>query len=313
MKVAQGSLVSVNVSKEKGTVKTPRPEIHIGPQGVEGDAHAGPWHRQVSLLSSESIAKFSAQAKQDFGPGEFAENLTTQGLDLSGVAVLDRLVSGAIELEVTQLGKQCHGDGCAIYREVGRCVMPKEGIFCRVIQGGKLRPGDGIEHHPRPLRIWAVTLSDRASQGLYEDRSGPRMVALVEQYLAPRRWHLAIETRILPDDATLLRQTLLDAREKGVDAVFTSGGTGIGPRDHTPDVVLALADKTLPGIMDYIRMKYGQDKPAALLSRSVAAVLGGTLVYTLPGSPRAVEEYLAEILKTFEHLLRTLHEIDGHD
>jgi len=160
--------------------------------------------------------------------------------------------------------------------------------------------------------LLAVTLSDRASRGEYEDQSGPRAVACLQQFFAPKRWPLEIETNVLPDDAEQLRQVLIAARESGIDAVFTTGGTGIGPRDIAPDVVIALADKTLPGIMEHIRQKYGQDKPAALLSRSVAAVLGKTLVYTLPGSPRAVEEYLGEILKTFEHLIRMLHEIDEH-
>ena len=94
--------------------------------------------------------------------------------------------------------------------------------------------------------------------------------------------------------------------------MFTTGGTGVGPRDVTPDVVAALADKTIPGIMDAIRIKYGAAKPNALLSRSVAAVIRSTLVYTLPGSVRAVEEYMDEILKTLEHLIFTLHGLDLH-
>ena len=312
MESSTGTLVSVNISVAKGTPKVPVATADVDEKGIVTDAHAGPWHRQVSLLSAESMARFSAEEGRTFQPGDFAENLTVQGIYLSEVSVLGRFRSGSVELEVTQLGKRCHGDGCAIFQTAGKCVMPKEGLFCRVLSTGTLRPGDTIEYIPRPLRFLVITLSDRASRGDYEDHSGPRAVQCLEQFFASKRWTVEIETRILPDDADKLRAALIEARESGIDAVFTSGGTGIGPRDITPDVVLRLADKTLPGIMEHIRQKYGQEKPAALLSRSVAAVLGGTLVYTLPGSPRAVEEYLEEILKTLEHIICTLHEIDAH-
>lgn len=307
-----GILVSVNRSEAKGTPKEPVPEVEVNRLGVAGDAHAGPWHRQVSLLSMESIERFSIGAGCAFHPGEFAENLTVQGMDMRAVSLLGRFRSGTVDLEVTQLGKRCHGDGCAIFQTVGKCVMPKEGLFCRVLSGGTLRPGDPIEYISRPLRLLVITLSDRASRGEYEDQSGPHAKAHLERFFEPKRWPIELDTKVLPDDAELLRQVLLSSRDSGIDAVFTTGGTGIGPRDITPDVVTALADKTLPGIMEHIRQKYGQEKPAALLSRSVAAVLGKTLVFTLPGSPRAVEEYLGEILKTFDHLFCMLHEIDAH-
>ena len=305
-------IVSVNLSEEKGTVKHPVPEISIDEHGVVGDAHAGPWHRQVSLLSSESIAKFEAEAGRKIRPGEFAENLTVQGTDLRSVGLLDRLTSGTVELQVCQIGKECHGDDCAIFREVGKCVMPRDGIFCRVITPGLLKPGDRIAHHQRALRMLVITMSDRASRGDYEDRSGPRVRAMLEDFLAETRWHPDIRTAILPDDADRLRAELTDARDKAVDVVFTTGGTGIGPRDITPDVVSAMADRTIPGIMEHIRVKYGETKPNALLSRGVAAILGKMLVYTLPGSEKAVREYMAEVLKTLEHVLLTVHGVAVH-
>ena len=97
-----------------------------------------------------------------------------------------------------------------------------------------------------------------------------------------------------------------------MDAVFTTGGTGIGPRDITPDVIETMADRLIPGIMEHIRIQFGAEKPNALLSRSIAAVMGQTLVYALPGSVRAVSEYMGEILKTFEHALLMIHGIDAH-
>jgi molybdenum cofactor synthesis domain-containing protein len=306
-------VISVNRSTKKGTSKTPVPEIRINSLGVESDAHAGPWHRQVSLLSIESIDRFSvAQPNRKFTCGDFAENITTRGINLLSVSVLDRFTIGSVELEVTQLGKKCHGDGCAIYQEVGQCVMPKEGIFCRVLQEGVVKAGDVITHIPRLLRCQVITLSDRANEGIYEDRSGPRVRQLLETFCMERRWSPKIETLVLPDDADRLRKALVSARDSGINVVFTTGGTGIGPRDITPDVVASLADKLIPGIMEHIRVSFGAQKPNALLSRSVAAVVGQTLVYTLPGSEKAVNEYMGEISKTLEHAIFMLHGLDMH-
>lgn len=137
-------VVSVNISKEKGTIKTPVPEILLTDKGVEGDAHAGDWHRQVSLLALESVNKWGAKAGREVAFGEFAENITTEGIILYETNPGDRLIIGDAELEVTQIGKKCHGTGCAIFREVGNCVMPKEGIFAKVISTGKVKAGDKI-------------------------------------------------------------------------------------------------------------------------------------------------------------------------
>lgn len=217
-----------------------------------------------------------------------------------------------MELEVTQIGKKCHGDSCAIYREVGKCVMPKEGIFCRVLAGGTVKPDDAVQYLPRTLSFRVITLSDRAYKGEYEDRSGPRVRELLASFLSGTRWHPTIEETILPDEPDRLKQELAQAQADGVDIVFTTGGTGIGPRDMTPDVVAEFCDKLIPGIMESIRLKFGSEKPNALLSRSVAGVAGTMLVYTLPGSVRAVEEYVGEILKTLEHSLFMIHGLDNH-
>ena len=308
----QARIVSISLSAEKGTAKEPVPEARLDEYGIVGDAHAGPWHRQVSLLALEAIERFAAQSGETFAPGDFAENLCTHGLDLPAASLLDRLRIGEVVLEVTQRGKTCHGDSCAVYQRVGRCVMPKEGVFCRVLHGGVIRPGDTIVHEPKTLGMAVITVSDRASQGRYEDRSGPRIAEMLEAHFANTLWRIRIDPFILPDDAARIEAQLVHARDTGADVVFTTGGTGIGPRDITPDVVTALADKLIPGIMEHIRITYGADKANALLSRSVAAVLGQTLVYTLPGSLKAVNEYLDEILKTLEHSLHMIHGLDTH-
>jgi len=305
-------VVSVNVSEKKGTVKTPVEAIELGETGVSGDAHAGSWHRQVSILSRELIDSFVAASGRPTECGEFAENITTCGLDLAGVAPLDRIRFGGAEVEITQIGKECHGDSCEIFREVGKCVMPKEGLFARVVAPGTIRAGDLVEHLPRELRIRVVTLSDRASKGDYEDRSGPEIVGILQKFLENKRWHQRIDSNLLPDDSDRLRSDLAAALRDGADIIITTGGTGVGPRDIASDVVTDFCDKLVPGIMEHIRLKYGARKPGALLSRSVAGIKGKTQVYALPGSVRAVREYMEEILKTTEHLIYMLHSIDRH-
>jgi molybdopterin adenylyltransferase len=305
-------VVSVNISEKKGTIKTPVPKMSVDEGGIVGDAHAGNWHRQISILSAEIIKEFESEIGRVLAPGEFAENITTRGVDLREVAILDRFTIGDVELEVTQIGKECHGGACAIFREVGKCVMPKEGLFARVIHGGDMKAGDAIGLTKRPLRVEVVTLSDRASCGEYEDKSGPEVQSLLEDYFKDKRWHIASNVTVLPDDAAQLRELLDRFRAEKVDIVLTTGGTGVGPRDITPDVVSGILDKQLPGIMENIRVKFGSEKPGALLSRGVAGVMGKMQVYTLPGSVKAVREYMGEILKTIEHVISTVHGIGTH-
>ena len=305
-------VLSVNLSERTGTIKKPVGEITVDARGVVGDAHAGTWHRQVSLLAKGSIDRFAAEIGRAVAPGEFAENLTIDGVDLRRASLLDRFRFGQVELELTQIGKECHGETCAIFREVGRCVMPTEGVFCRVLSGGTIRDGDEGGHLPKTLRIRAITLSDRAAAGEYEDRAGPRLRELLEAYFRATPWRLEVDRVLLPDDADRLRAELAAARDTGADAVFTTGGTGVGPRDVTPEVVTAFCDRLVPGIMEHIRVTFGREKPNALLSRSVAGLAGTMQLYALPGSVRAVEEYTGEILKTFEHVLLTAHGLDLH-
>jgi MOSC domain-containing protein YiiM len=144
-----GKIVSLNVSDKKGVRKKPVNEVSLKTEfGVEGDAHASSeWHRQVSLLAVESIGKMREKGL-DVKPGDFAENITTEGIDLLSLSVGTQLTIGnGIKVEVTQIGKECH-TRCAIYYQAGDCVMPKEGIFVRVLSGGVVRKGDQIAVTP---------------------------------------------------------------------------------------------------------------------------------------------------------------------
>ena len=140
-----GRIVSLNISEKKGVRKKPVKEVSLTTgYGIEGDAHASSeWHRQVSLLAVESIKKMRDMGL-DVNPGDFAENITTEGIDLLGLPVGTHLTIGkGSTVEVSQIGKECH-TRCAIYYQAGDCVMPKEGIFVRVLRGGTIRPGDLI-------------------------------------------------------------------------------------------------------------------------------------------------------------------------
>lgn len=305
-------VVSVNVSKEKGTIKQTVPCIELDETGIVGDAHAGNWHRQVSLLDYESIERFMKSHDIAIAPGAFAENITLRGCDLSNACLLDRFRFGDTEIEVTQIGKKCHGSACSIFKQVGECIMPREGLFCRVLSGGTIKPGDMVEHIPMTLRVRVVTLSDRAFAGVYPDLSGTYVGEVLETFFAERRWRIAMDKEVLSDDEERYWETLEESMEEGIDVLISTGSTGVGPRDIASNVVTDFCEKLIPGIMEHTRLKYGANNPNALLSASVAGVSGQMLVFALPGSVKAVKEYMNEIVKVLEHLLLMVRGIDTH-
>ena len=142
------TILSVNVSENKGEIKTPvKSRKLIEGFGLEGDAHAGDWHRQVSLLAQESIDRMTAMGAKNLRPGMFAENITTQGIQLHTLPIGTKLAVGNCLLEVTQIGKECHNH-CAIFRQVGSCVMPTRGVFAKVVAGGVVSEGDEVQIRP---------------------------------------------------------------------------------------------------------------------------------------------------------------------
>jgi molybdenum cofactor synthesis domain-containing protein len=162
------------------------------------------------------------------------------------------------------------------------------------------------------LSIQIITLSDRASKGEYKDLSGPEILTIISDFFKDKLWQINSTRQVIPDNPGHLETILNLAKKNKTDIVITTGGTGIGPRDITPEVAKKLIDKEIPGIMENIRFKCGQTNPNALLSRSIAGIMGKTQLYCLPGSVNAVREYMTEILKTIEHLIFMIHEIDIH-
>jgi len=142
--VQRGKVLAVNISEDKGTKKTNVQSCSLLKDfGLKGDAHGGPWHRQVSLLANESIEKMRAKGLH-VGYGDFAENITTEGVDLVHLPIGTEIrIGNSVILRITQIGKECH-ERCAIYYQAGDCVMPKEGIFAKVVNEGKVKVGDEI-------------------------------------------------------------------------------------------------------------------------------------------------------------------------
>ena len=304
-----GKLLAICTSPRRGTVKTPVESAVLTPEwGIETDAHGGSWHRQVSLLSAEKIEQFRKKLWVEYG--SFGENLVVEGFDLRTLPVPSRLAVGGAVLELTQIGKECHND-CAIRQKTGDCIMPREGVFARVVQGGIIRVGDPVTLLPPPeeppLRAAVITLSDKGSQGKREDKSGP----LAARMLTEAGYRVE-EALLLPDDAAALRAQLLrlaDGRQ--VNLILTTGGTGFSPRDVTPEATLAVADRNAPGIAEALRYHSLSITPRGMLSRGVSVLRGKTLIVNLPGSPKAVGEDLEYLLPVLEHGLRIAAGLDG--
>lgn len=304
-------ILSVNISERKGTVKKPVDSIVLNDRGIEGDAHAGTWHRQVSLLAVESIQKAEKIAKVKLPFGVFAENITTRGVELHKAGILDRFEGKGVVLEVTQIGKKCHAS-CAIRNLIGDCIMPIEGVFTRVISGGELKRGDVLKHVPKTFKIKVITLSDRVSAGIYEDKSGKLIIERTGSFFTEKKLRFKINPEIIPDEKKDFADLLEQSFGEGYDIIFTTGSTGIGTRDIAPEIVVSFIDKEIPGIMEMIRVKYGMENSNALLSRSIAGIKEKTLLFGLPGSPKAVTEYLNEIFGVLYHAVLMVHDINNH-
>ncbi|MDR1318251.1 MAG: MOSC domain-containing protein [Treponema sp.] len=329
-----GIVRAVCLSAEKGTAKhnIGRGEFVAG-HGLRGDAHAGNWHRQVSLLSLDKINEFRAKGAR-VDDGAFGENLVVEGIDFRGLPVGTILRCGGVVLEMTQIGKECHSH-CAIFNVMGDCIMPREGVFAKVLRGGIISTGDemyaeepsaavsatgaagqipdaaasagaeqaGAADSGGPAcRLWIITASDKASCGEREDASG----ALIRE-IAGAAGYKTVGYTLLPDDQEGLENEMKKICDGGfADLVLTTGGTGLSPRDRMPEATLAVAERLVPGIPEALRAQGMGITNRAMLSRAAAAIRGRTLIINLPGSPRAVRENLEYIIAELGHGLDIL-------
>lgn len=298
-----GIVKAICISEKKGTQKHRVEEaVFIEDYGIENDAHAGKWHRQVSLLSYDKIEDFKKRGA-DVIDGAFGENLVVEGFDFRNLPVGTIFQCGDVILEMTQIGKQCHSH-CEIYKIMGECIMPKEGVFTKVIQGGIIRTGDKmtIIGERSRFKTAVLTLSDKGAAGEREDKSGPLIREIIE-----KENYLVVDQRVLPDEQKTIEETLIHLCDRlKVDLILTTGGTGFSLRDRTPEATMAVADRMAPGIAEAIRAYSMQITNRAMLSRGVSALRGQTLIINLPGSPKAVKESLDCILPALPHGLEIL-------
>lgn len=300
-----GTVTAICISRQRGTRKEPIETAELeADYGILGDAHAGKWHRQVSLLQQEKVDDFCRRGGT-VTPGAFGENLLVSGIDFRSLPVGTRLRCGEVLLEMTQIGKECHTH-CAIYHQTEDCIMPREGVFAKVVQGGMVSVGDTMEIEPRetplPWQAAVITLSDQGAAGLREDKSGSEVAERLRQ-----NGYEVIEQLLLPDDRARLEKELTrlcDQRQP--DLILTTGGTGFSARDITPEATLAVAERNVPGIAEAIRASSMQITKRAMLSRAVSVLRGRTLIVNLPGSPKACMESMDVFLEIIPHGLGLL-------
>ena len=305
-----GILKAICISEKKGTQKHEiESAVLVEDWGIENDAHAGKWHRQVSMLSFEKIEEFRAKgAEVEFGA--FGENLIVEGFDLRTIPVGTKFQIGEVLLELTQIGKECHSH-CEIYKVMGDCIMPREGVFTKVLKGGTIRPGDEITRLPleneRPFTAAVITLSDKGAAGERKDESGP----LINEMLKKEGYDV-IEQLLLPDNKAVLQHHLIRlADQRQVNVIFTTGGTGFSERDITPEATIAVCDRMAPGIAEAMRYYSLSITNRAMLSRAVSGIRKKTLIVNLPGSPKAVRESLEYILPALGHGIGILRGTEG--
>ena len=300
-----GKIIAICTSDVRGVQKQPRDTAWLDQDwGIRGDAHAGHWHRQISLLSAEEIAAFNEKGA-GVQPGAFGENLVVEGIGLRRLPVGTLLGCGDAVLEITQIGKECHSH-CAIYHKMGDCIMPREGVFARVITGGQIVVGGEIHVLPRtapfPFQAAVITLSDRCAAGEREDKSGPAVAKRLTE-----AGYVVVEQLLLADEREPLKRTLIRlCDQRRLDLILTTGGTGFAPRDITPEATRAVAERDAPGIAEAIRAASLRITPRAMLSRAASVIRGKTLIINLPGSPKACMESMDVFMDQLPHALELL-------
>ena len=307
-----GKVLAVCLSSKKGTAKqnAGKAEFVID-IGLAGDAHAGSGHRQVSLISHEKIEAFRAKGAK-VEDGAFGENLVVEGIDFRGLPVGTILECNDVILEITQIGKECHSR-CAIFDLMGDCIMPREGVFARVVHGGFISVGDEMKVKPgssenTPYRVWIITSSDKSSRGEREDLSAP----VIREIIATAGYCDAGYTLLSDDEAGIEKELRRICDEGLADLILTSGGTGFSPRDRMPEATIAVAERLVPGIAEAMRSQSLGVTKRAILSRAVSVIRGKTLIVNLPGSPKAARENLSFIISDLRHGLDILTNRDGN-
>ena len=276
-----GEILAVCTSDRRGIQKTNVSRaVFVENYGIEGDAHGGSWHRQVSLISADKIDEFRNRGA-NVAYGAFGENLVVEGIDFRTLPVGTLLRCGDVLLEMTQIGKECHA-------------------------GGTIQAGDRmvIEHRTGklPWQAAVITLSDKGARGEREDQSGPAIADRLRD-----SGYDVIEQFMISDDPDLLKHHLIRlCDQRRPDLILTTGGTGFSMRDRTPEATLAVAERNVPGIAEAIRAASLKITKHAMLSRAVSVIRGKTLIINLPGSPKACMESMDVFMDAIPHAMGLL-------
>lgn len=300
-----GRVRAICISEKRGTEKHAVAEAKFEKGfGIVGDAHAGHWHRQVSLLSYDKVKEFNSRGA-DVQDGAFGENLVVEDLDFRSFPVGTILRCQDVVLRMTQIGKECHTH-CRIYHRMGECIMPVQGVFAEVLSSGTIQTGSMMTVEfpakDRPFTAAVITMSDKGSKGERKDESGPAM----KEGLTAAGFDV-VEELILPDEKALLKKELIRlCDQRQVSLILTSGGTGFSERDTTPEATIEVMTRNAPGIAEAIRAESMKYTKRAMLSRGASVIRGQTLIVNLPGSPKAVRESMEIILESVQHGLGIL-------
>ena len=238
------------------------------------------------------------------------QNLIVEGFDFRALPVGTRFHIGDVVLEMTQIGKECHSH-CQIYKRMGDCIMPREGVFAEVVTGGHIKVGDEVVMEQvksdRPFSAAVITLSDKGAAGEREDKSGPMIVEMLKD-----AGYDIKETILLPDEQKKLEKELIRlADQRQLNVIFTTGGTGFSERDRTPEATVNVCDRMANGIAEAIRNYSMTITKRAMFSRAVSGIRKKTLIINLPGSPKAVQEALEFLLPELGHGLGILRGTEG--
>jgi len=228
-----------------------------------------------------------------------------EGFDFRSLPVGTRLHCGEVVLEMTQIGKECHSH-CQIYKTMGDCIMPREGVFAKVLYGGKMKVEDEMTMElpsvDAKLTVAVITLSDKGFKGEREDESGPAIVTILKE-----AGYEIVETMILPDEQKEIERNLIRlADQRQVNLILTTGGTGFSIRDCTPEATIAVATRNAPGIAEAIRYGSMNITKRAMLGRGASVIRNETIIVNLPGSKKAVIESLGFIIDELGHGIRIL-------
>jgi molybdopterin adenylyltransferase len=300
-----GKIKYVCLSEKKGTTKQVVGSANMVENfGFEGDAHAGDWHRQVSLLDEADIDSMRAKGMK-LKPGAFGENLVLEGVDLETVGIGSRLAIGDSEIEITQVGKVCH-TRCQIYQLSGDCIMPRLGLFAKVNRGGEVTPGLPIEIintvERKTIQAAVLTVSDSCAAGTATDSSGPAVSELLRNELD---LHVGW-SGIVPDEEKKISKILRDLPTRKYDLIVTTGGTGFGQGDFTPEVTKKIIERDVPGLAEAMRTDSSKITGHAWFQRGICGIYKSTLIINLPGSEKGAVANLKSIIMLIPRVIRDL-------